>query len=214
MEVQFEQLGSSWGNVAAPHGSRITKKVGAIRLSNYFRWESSITKPSSVMVPACPPDAIDSPTGWRDRRFLELDAYIAAGWGNAPNHVIEKHLAKHGNLNAPPPWHYRETLTGKVKSTKPPSARLLTYDGETKSLKEWSELTGIHPGCLASRMRLGWEPERVLLAPASVKRQPKRKLTTDQIQTARQMRAEGIVLTAIAQRLGISLSSAERAVRR
>lgn len=43
--------------------------------------------------------------------------------------------------------------------------RLLTMNGDTKSLAEWCEITGIPRHCLTGRLRRGWTEEKTLTYP-------------------------------------------------
>lgn len=54
-----------------------------------------------------------------------------------------------------------EELLSKPKR----QAVMLTHNGETLTLREWSERTGIKAGTLASRLQQGWSIERTLTAP-------------------------------------------------
>lgn len=38
----------------------------------------------------------------------------------------------------------------------------ITYQDQTHTLNEWSELTGIHPQTLRNRLKDGWKPEEIL----------------------------------------------------
>lgn len=40
--------------------------------------------------------------------------------------------------------------------------RLITFNGETHPLKEWSKITGIHPKTISKRINLGWTIEEAL----------------------------------------------------
>ena len=51
----------------------------------------------------------------------------------------------------------------------------LTFNGETRTRKEWSEITGISSENIASRLCKGWSLERALTQPIGTKKQPKRK---------------------------------------
>jgi hypothetical protein len=44
--------------------------------------------------------------------------------------------------------------------------RLITFNGETKNLVEWSEITGIHNNTLKDRLNTGWTIEEALTTPA------------------------------------------------
>jgi hypothetical protein len=48
---------------------------------------------------------------------------------------------------------------------RPPSKRIITLNGDTKSLSEWSKITGIGYKTLHDRLSKGWSPERALTAP-------------------------------------------------
>jgi hypothetical protein len=45
------------------------------------------------------------------------------------------------------------------------NVRLITYRGETRTAREWSEANGIPLGTIADRIRRGWEPERAVSVP-------------------------------------------------
>ena len=51
------------------------------------------------------------------------------------------------------------------------TCHFLTLDGETKTLAEWAEQTGINANTLNKRLQYGWEPERALRTPTR-KRKP------------------------------------------
>ena len=46
------------------------------------------------------------------------------------------------------------------------TTRLIDFNGETKSLTEWAEATGITKGALCSRLRCGWPLARALTEPS------------------------------------------------
>lgn len=53
------------------------------------------------------------------------------------------------------------------------SNRLLCFDGATKPLAEWAELHGLHPATLLYRINRGWDVNRAIETPASIKSKPK-----------------------------------------
>lgn len=63
--------------------------------------------------------------------------------------------------------------TREVQNTNKRSNRRITALGETRLLKEWAEVTGIHRTTLAYRINdLGWSPDRAMSTPArAMKRQ-------------------------------------------
>lgn len=52
--------------------------------------------------------------------------------------------------------------------------RRLTMDGQTHTIAEWSERTGITPGAIWVRLSYGWSVERTLTEPVNPKRQHRR----------------------------------------
>ena len=56
------------------------------------------------------------------------------------------------------------------------SCHLLTYKGETKTLREWEETLGMHRGTLVQRIYMGWTTEKAIETP--VRPSPKRKAPT------------------------------------
>lgn len=65
-------------------------------------------------------------------------------------------------------WTPERTLT---HGTKAPTVKrpVITYDGETLPLTEWSARTGIAYGVLNSRLASNWTPERILTTPVKVR---------------------------------------------
>ena len=50
----------------------------------------------------------------------------------------------------------------KTQERNKSNNRLLTLNGETRCVAEWSEISGISPKTIKSRLRLGWSIERTL----------------------------------------------------
>lgn len=59
--------------------------------------------------------------------------------------------------------------TWKEQQRNRTNNRMLTLNGESKSIAEWEELTGIHAGTIRSRLKYGWSDERALTTPAAIK---------------------------------------------
>ena len=55
--------------------------------------------------------------------------------------------------------------TRKEQSRNRCDNRRLEYDGETRSVAEWSELLGIGEGVIRGRLKLGWPFERIATTP-------------------------------------------------
>ncbi|MCK5601423.1 hypothetical protein KAR91_06135 [Candidatus Pacearchaeota archaeon] len=60
--------------------------------------------------------------------------------------------------------------TVKEQSRNRRTNRRLTYNGETKTVVEWSETVGISAGIIGSRLYAGWTIERALTEPVNHKR--------------------------------------------
>jgi hypothetical protein len=52
--------------------------------------------------------------------------------------------------------------TPKEQARNKRNNHLLTYNGETRCLAEWAEITGIHPQTLINRIRNGWDVPKAL----------------------------------------------------
>jgi hypothetical protein len=55
------------------------------------------------------------------------------------------------------------------------AARLITWNGETRRLTEWSRMTGIERRALAWRLDHGWEVYAALLTPVKPRKKPRKK---------------------------------------
>ena len=61
-------------------------------------------------------------------------------------------------------WSVKDCLygrPGRSRVTKPP-VRTVTYMGEEKTLREWSDITGTLKATLLTRLKRGWSAEHVL----------------------------------------------------
>lgn len=56
-------------------------------------------------------------------------------------------------------------VTVKVQANNKRNSRMLTLDGETHTLAEWSELTGVKQATISIRLKKGWTVERALKEP-------------------------------------------------
>jgi hypothetical protein len=55
--------------------------------------------------------------------------------------------------------------TPKEQSNNTRQNRLLTHNGETHTIAEWADITGINHDTLCSRVKLGWDDYKVIATP-------------------------------------------------
>lgn len=53
-------------------------------------------------------------------------------------------------------------ITNKEQQQNKRTNRYITFNGETHTLKQWSEITGIHPKTISTRIDRGWTIEEAL----------------------------------------------------
>ena len=53
-------------------------------------------------------------------------------------------------------------ITNKEQQLNKRTNRFITFDTETHTVKEWSDMTGIHPRTITTRLDRGWTVERAL----------------------------------------------------
>lgn len=56
--------------------------------------------------------------------------------------------------------------TNKEQSLNRTDNKYITYNGETKTIKEWSDKTGLAYSCLLWRVDNGWDADRALTTPS------------------------------------------------
>jgi hypothetical protein len=66
-------------------------------------------------------------------------------------------------------WSIEKTFTTPVKRGQKTNQETITFNNETKTIKEWSEITGLLPCTIRIRIRRGWTPERILTTTANKK---------------------------------------------
>lgn len=53
-------------------------------------------------------------------------------------------------------------ITNAAQQLNKRTNRHITFNGETKTVKEWADIMGLHPRTLATRLDLGWTAEAAL----------------------------------------------------
>ncbi len=95
---------------------------------------------------------------WRND-FPAFLAYV--GNRPSPKHSIDRYPNNDGNYE---PGNVRWAID-VTQSRNKRSNHLLTLNGVTATLSEWSERTGINYGTLKDRIKCGWSHERALTTP-------------------------------------------------
>ena len=102
-------------------------------------------------------------------RFASFEDFI--------NHIgprPEKHQLDRENNDG----HYEQGnvrwVTKKANCRNTRRNRLITFRGETKTVVEWAEITGINRKGIVWRLNNGWSVERTLTTPSSMKYANKR----------------------------------------
>lgn len=88
------------------------------------------------------------------------------GFRPSPKHTLERR----DNAGDYTPENCR-WATRKEQARNRRTSRFLTLNGQTKSVVEWAEHTGIPQDVLRKRLRMKWPTERVLTSPIDVRYQ-------------------------------------------
>lgn len=94
---------------------------------------------------------------WRE----SFDAFFAdMGPRPSPRHSLDRYPNKDGDYE---PGNVRwATHTEQMRNRR--DNKIATIGGETKTLAEWSDISGIHKDTLSWRLRHGWLPDHILRA--------------------------------------------------
>ena len=98
---------------------------------------------------------------WLDS-FEQFEAYVIEAIGNRPQGMTLDRIDNDGHYE---PGNIRwATMQTQCRNRR--STRLVTFNGETRSLIEWAEHLNMRYGTLVSRFQRGWDAERVLTTPS------------------------------------------------
>lgn len=89
---------------------------------------------------------------------------INNGW--QPGLEIDKDIKGTGLLYSPETCCF---VTEKQNCNKRRSSKYLTFDSETKTVAEWSDLVGLSQQVIYKRMKRGWSVEKSLTTPLKIK---------------------------------------------
>jgi hypothetical protein len=94
--------------------------------------------------------------------WFSFEAFLAdMGERPSPSHSLDRYPDQNGNYE---PGNCR-WATGKEQCRNRRDNNLITFNGETKTAAEWSEITGITPSTLRARTRAGWPADKCLTTP-------------------------------------------------
>lgn len=94
------------------------------------------------------------------RRSFQKFQFWALNNGYQDNLTIERT----DNDGPYAPWNCC-WVTFKAQQNHKRDNRLITFDGETHSVAEWVEITGIKRATIEKRLCLGWAPEKAVSTP-------------------------------------------------
>lgn len=141
---------------------RSHRNAGPIRTPEYAAWNNMIQRCENRSNP------IFCRYGGRGvkvcARWHRFELFLKdVGPRPGPEFSIDRFPNNDGNYE---PGNVR-WATRKQQARNMRSSLLIDIGGETKSLSEWSEISGILVSTIKSRIILGWPPERLLAAPAT-----------------------------------------------
>lgn len=115
-----------------------------------------------------------SPTDYRHKRYSDRGITVCDEWlnsfeafsewafsnGYAENLSLDRIDNDKGYFPENCRW-----ATAKEQANNTRKNRLLTFNGETHTLSEWSDITGINHDTLCSRVKAGWDDVKVISTP-------------------------------------------------
>ena len=107
---------------------------------------------------------------WKNDRTKFLDWAINNGWQKGlklDKDIIAKKSGLPNNLYSPERCQF---VTAKQNSNCVKNSVYITYRGETKTSKEWEEITGFTSSTLRFRMKHNWDIEEVFNTPLGTRR--------------------------------------------
>ena len=90
-------------------------------------------------------------------RWSSFENFLADMGPRPPGYSIER---KDTNGNYEP--NNCRWASGEDQRNNTRRSRLLTFNGETRTVKQWADATGLSQSCITARLRRGWKVERAL----------------------------------------------------
>lgn len=127
--------------------------------------------------------------GWKKGMQIDKDIKAAA-------------IGMQGTLYSP---ELCSIVTAKENNRRKTNTRLLTVNGETKSLTEWGEQNNLDVSLILHRInRLGWSIEKAVTKTEFKKR---KKITMEEANKIREMRKTGLSCKQISEKYGMDVSN-------
>lgn len=98
---------------------------------------------------------------WRNDFMAFYNWALANGW--QPGLQLDKDIRGNGKLYSPETCTF---VTRKENCRNRTTNRLIDYNGQTKTLAEWSEITGLKHTCILHRLSRGWDIKKTFSTPA------------------------------------------------
>lgn len=161
------------GHVKTGH----TKSCGCIRPQHgyynhplYSVWEGMLKRCSDKNKKDYHGKGVKVCKEWVSSAKAFIEWALSNGWKRGLQ--LDKDIKGDGLLYSPDTCCFvTRSVNGRHKSNN----NMIEFNGETKCLQEWSEIVGINPATIYSRLKSGWSPEKALSTP--LMRTSKAKLT-------------------------------------
>jgi hypothetical protein len=108
------------------------------------------------------------------RRWMTFANFLADMGPRPPGATLDRYPNNNGDYE---PGNCR-WATRKENSRNRSDNRLLTFNGQTRTLAEWVETSGLSLATLQGRLRMGWTDEQILATPVRT-RSPNSMLTVN-----------------------------------
>lgn len=150
---------------------------GLSRTPEYKTWKRMRNRCTN---PACNEFPLYGGRGIKGEDRWQAFENFYADMGPRPSakHSIDRYPDQNGNYG---PNNCR-WATAKEQARNLRVNRLITFNGDTKTLAEWAEINGWQPDCISQRLdKLGWSVERALTTPPLIYRRKLSQISSVQM---------------------------------